>query len=926
MNLDDKKLLKEWSKLADSGVFESIETFATFYYANGAKPCYRINTSLPWSRDNIFCGDYSELLEYYRQQARNRIGEKHYYLTIEDIIEKNENGHIVLYAKCKCDCGNETEVLLKTLLKGNIRSCGCKHFRVKKETNSLQVLRPDVLKYWDYEKNEIAPSAVGINYSKAIWWLCEKCGYSFRQTIKTFLNSDHCPNCARLSQRSISVLYPKLIEEEWDYKRNTISPENCDIDSNDLIWWKAGNGQSYQGTIKDRIIKKDQSTSYAEQAILYYVKKVFNDTINRYILEPYNIELDIYVPSYKIAIEYDGAFWHKDKQSRDEYKNDITSQEGIFLIRVRESGLKDLTNNCGATIYRYSSYTQQGLHLNETINQVMQLIATYLENNNFGVLDIVKNLRAFNLTQQELSAKSSEIYAQYTTAYVANNISKTWLINYWDTKSNGEIIPNNISVDSNKYYYFSCANGCSIHNSPKSLLSSERLVYKECPFASERYLCAPQCSSCDKYEKLIKKYNLDSIKKLVKDVSLTNCILKLKVEDAFETVFLVKNSIVIRKRKINKSDLYSAIIGDFELIQKQDIDIKKYRYGISDMEQWHHMYTYLDNLPFYFKQNIGISEYVFVNRAHKKELCELIDDAASITSDDIKTFIDETKSPEREQGIHSLYKLNLLKMIGEEAKYDDGMYFEADNFTFDFIASPQAILEIMSILGIGRVNYSLKLFDNEEYIDKFISLFKKCSDTEDSKLISGCNDAYLEKQIVDSVATLSINTAQKLYSLLMYIQTGENRPYPCWTASIPKAEELLMQKIKQSNNPIIVKEDPVIQSVSVMRPSASNTTCKNVVVETKSKSNNIKSNADDKKRSKPGLGVMKEIFAALLSVVQVVVTIFVAICSFIVALFFGKSIKTKRRSNAAKKGWKTRKLNDKFVARKRRSPINKSIK
>lgn len=65
-----------------------------------------------------------------------------------------------------------------------------------------------------------------------------------------------------------------------------------------------------------------------------YIDAVAND-IN--IIKP--LELDIYIPSLKIGIEYDGDFWHSipKMKKRDVLKNNICKKKGIKLIRVLES-------------------------------------------------------------------------------------------------------------------------------------------------------------------------------------------------------------------------------------------------------------------------------------------------------------------------------------------------------------------------------------------------------------------------------------------------------------------------------------------------------------------------------------------------------------------------------------------------------------
>jgi len=61
-------------------------------------------------------------------------------------------------------------------------------------------------------------------------------------------------------------------------------------------------------------------------------------------------ELDIYIPEYGLAFEYDGAFWHTGKEDRDRRKNKLASERGIQIFRIRETArnrgmILPLTNN-----------------------------------------------------------------------------------------------------------------------------------------------------------------------------------------------------------------------------------------------------------------------------------------------------------------------------------------------------------------------------------------------------------------------------------------------------------------------------------------------------------------------------------------------------------------------------------------------------
>jgi very-short-patch-repair endonuclease len=84
------------------------------------------------------------------------------------------------------------------------------------------------------------------------------------------------------------------------------------------------------------MIKANYSTP---QLILYYIlSQLFNlDKLmynTRKIIKPY--ELDIYIPKYKLAFEYDGKGWHQNNEN-DIIKNGLCDINNIKLIRLKEN-------------------------------------------------------------------------------------------------------------------------------------------------------------------------------------------------------------------------------------------------------------------------------------------------------------------------------------------------------------------------------------------------------------------------------------------------------------------------------------------------------------------------------------------------------------------------------------------------------------
>ena len=59
---------------------------------------------------------------------------------------------------------------------------------------------------------------------------------------------------------------------------------------------------------------------FSEKALLFYLKKPFPDVVKVSQWQVVGVELDLYIPSLRIAIEYDGYQWHHNKLALDERK------------------------------------------------------------------------------------------------------------------------------------------------------------------------------------------------------------------------------------------------------------------------------------------------------------------------------------------------------------------------------------------------------------------------------------------------------------------------------------------------------------------------------------------------------------------------------------------------------------------------------
>ncbi len=142
----------------------------------------------------------------------------------------------------------------------------------------------------------------------------------------------------------MATTHPQLATE-WDYVKNDKTPQEITYGSGKKFWWKCPLGHSYQasplhrtiGSTNCPICNSGRQTSFAEQAFYFYIKKLYPDAINRYTeIFDNRMELDIFIPSIRLAIEYDGVFWHKNK-SREKIKYQYCQKNNIKLIRIKEA-------------------------------------------------------------------------------------------------------------------------------------------------------------------------------------------------------------------------------------------------------------------------------------------------------------------------------------------------------------------------------------------------------------------------------------------------------------------------------------------------------------------------------------------------------------------------------------------------------------
>ena len=164
---------------------------------------------------------------------------------------------------------------------------------------------------------------------------------------------------------------------------------------------------------------------------------MFPDAINgaKGIVGKYVI--DIFIPSKKTAIEYDGP-WHTDEKDHRKYLK--CKDKEIRLIRVRDGSLEEHTGIADITI---QSYYNQGKGLKDIVNSIQEL---------FRLLDYTDEV-GINIEKDE-----STILEGYYNIIKARSglLQHPELEQEWDQEKNGAITLDMVSSGDRHKYWWKC--------------------------------------------------------------------------------------------------------------------------------------------------------------------------------------------------------------------------------------------------------------------------------------------------------------------------------------------------------------------------------------------------------------------------------------------------------------------------------------
>lgn len=392
----------------------------------------------------------------------------------------------------KCPKGDDHEWTATVIKRKNGRSCPiCSGHKVARST-SLGALYPQIAKKWHPTKNNaLTPYDVSPGSSKKVWWKCTQGeDHEWQAMINNRTKGSGCSVCANqtvVESNSLSKVNPELAKE-WHPNRNgELKPTDVTFGSHKKVWWQCHRGHDH--VWKTSPSHRNQGngcpfcknpSSTPELRIFSELKSIFKAVEHRVKINGF--EVDILIPELKIGIEYDGEFWHRNKQKQDLKKN-VELGNIITLIRVRDKGLETLSENdiqqktSNLTVNTIKSILQQILKLREIESpEVLSRINSYYQNNKWIASELFRKLHAAR----------NHIDFEESIEYLYPEIS-----NEWHPTKNDPLLPKYFLPGSNKKVWWKCTN--KEDHEWQSAIVHRCLNNTGCPICSNKKIVNSNC-------------------------------------------------------------------------------------------------------------------------------------------------------------------------------------------------------------------------------------------------------------------------------------------------------------------------------------------------------------------------------------------------------------------------------------------------
>lgn len=265
-----------------------------------------------------------------------------------EYVKNTEDYHSEYICKCKL-CGKITNVFTYNLTSGHSQSCGCQS---RIDLTGKKINEWTVIKYMGDQMWECECSCGKIGYvhgfelrtGRAKSCGCKKWEYTRKTLLNKYGDIAPCKIGNARTQEQIELAESK---EKLENKLKSMNTRPTTYEVSKLL------NLGISRTLKilhmynlDAYVDINSRHSRQEKEILEFLYTAVNKEEvvigDRSILS--GKELDIYLPEYKVAIEFNGNYWHSSIYKSDTYHQEKTiacAKKGIRLIHIFEYEWED---------------------------------------------------------------------------------------------------------------------------------------------------------------------------------------------------------------------------------------------------------------------------------------------------------------------------------------------------------------------------------------------------------------------------------------------------------------------------------------------------------------------------------------------------------------------------------------------------------
>ncbi|MEV0299237.1 zinc-ribbon domain-containing protein [Nocardia sp. NPDC050710] len=254
-------------------------------------------------------------------------------------------------------CGHPFTATVDQRRRGN--GCAvCAGHQVLPGVNDLATTHPAVAAEWHPHLNSpLDPNTVTAGSELKVSWL-GSCGHTFKATINSrALGGNGCGVCHGTQiVKGINDLATNApdVAAEWHPNLNEKNATEVYCASQAYAWWQCNSGHEWRAIIRTRSVHPRTgcpkcSASGPEKELLAALQTNFDEvehdarlSVRWGAFKSSRVDIRVHVDGADVLVEYDGAYWHRNKIDNDTAKTLALLRAGYRVVRVREGDLPDL--------------------------------------------------------------------------------------------------------------------------------------------------------------------------------------------------------------------------------------------------------------------------------------------------------------------------------------------------------------------------------------------------------------------------------------------------------------------------------------------------------------------------------------------------------------------------------------------------------